>query len=67
MSKHEDSCDRLDTEFDHFLLDMKPYVLKHHNKTGETCPLWLNNTLVPGSGFLYYYKQVNATRKSLTR
>lgn len=37
MSKHEDSCDWLDTEFDHFLLDMKPYVLKHPNKTGKTC------------------------------
>lgn len=37
MSKHEDSYDWLDTEFDHFLLDMKPYVLKHPNKTGKTC------------------------------
>ncbi len=35
MSKCEDSWDRLDIEFDHFLLDMKPYVLKHPNKTGE--------------------------------
>lgn len=35
MSRHEDSCDRLDTEFEHFLLDMKPYVLKHANKIGK--------------------------------
>lgn len=34
MSKYEDSWERLDSEFDHFLLDMKPYVLKHTNKTG---------------------------------
>lgn len=35
MSKYELSSERLDTEFDHFLLDMKPYVLKHPSKTGE--------------------------------
>lgn len=35
MNKHEDVWERLDSEFDHFLLDMKPYVLKHPSKTGE--------------------------------
>ena len=35
MSKHEYLNDRLDTEFDHFLLDMKPYVLKNPSKTGK--------------------------------
>lgn len=35
MSKYELSSERLDTEFDHFLLDMKPYVLKHPSKIGE--------------------------------
>lgn len=34
MSKREEFNDRLDTEFDHFLLDMKPYVLKNPSKTG---------------------------------
>ncbi|XP_056263387.1 centrosomal protein of 112 kDa isoform X2 [Pseudoliparis swirei] len=54
MSKHEDSCDRLDTEFDHFLLDMKPYVLKHHNKTErQRCAIWIKKLCDPtacGSG-----------------
>lgn len=35
MSKHEEFNDRLDTEFDHFLLDMKPYVLKNPSKAGK--------------------------------
>lgn len=35
MNTHEDSAERLDTEFDHILLDMKPYVLKHPNRTGK--------------------------------
>ncbi|TNN85462.1 Centrosomal protein [Liparis tanakae] len=54
MSKHEDSCDRLDTEFDQFLLDMKPYVLKHHNKTErQRCAIWIKKLCDPttcGSG-----------------
>lgn len=35
MSTHEDFCDRLDSEFDNLLSDMKPYVLKHPNKSGK--------------------------------
>lgn len=35
MNSYEDSWERLDAEFDHVLLDMKPYVLKHPNKPGE--------------------------------
>uniref|UniRef100_UPI0037E9BDD6 centrosomal protein of 112 kDa n=1 Tax=Semicossyphus pulcher TaxID=241346 RepID=UPI0037E9BDD6 len=54
MSKHEDSWDRLDTEFDHFLLDMKPYVLKHPNKTErQRCAIWIKKLCDPatcGSG-----------------
>lgn len=45
MSKHEDSWGRLDTEFDHYLLDMKPFVLKHPNRTGEM-PFNLSTSLV---------------------
>ncbi|XP_042249170.1 centrosomal protein of 112 kDa isoform X1 [Thunnus maccoyii] len=48
MSKHEDSLERLDTEFDHFLLDMKPYVLKHPNKTErQRCALWIKKLCDP--------------------
>lgn len=35
MNQHEEFNDRLDTEFDYLLLDMKPYVLKNPNKTGK--------------------------------
>ncbi|XP_041672866.1 centrosomal protein of 112 kDa [Cheilinus undulatus] len=56
MSKHEDSWDRLDTEFDHFLLDMKPYVLKHPNKTErQRCATWIKKLCDPatyGSGLI---------------
>ncbi|CAK6964763.1 centrosomal protein of 112 kDa isoform X2 [Scomber scombrus] len=56
MSKTEDSLERLDTEFDHFLLDMKPYVLKHPNKTErQLCAIWIKKLCDPaicGSGLL---------------
>ncbi|KAA8585068.1 hypothetical protein FQN60_003762 [Etheostoma spectabile] len=56
MSKHEDSWDSLDTEFDHFLLDMKPYVLKHPNKTErQRCAIWIKKLCDPatcGSGLI---------------
>lgn len=39
MNKYEESLDRLDTEFDHLLLDMKPYVLKNSDKAGKTSHL----------------------------
>nr|XP_020475503.1 centrosomal protein of 112 kDa isoform X2 [Monopterus albus] len=56
MSKYEDSWERLDTEFDHFLLDMKPYVLKHPNKTErQRCATWIKKLCDPttcGSGLL---------------
>lgn len=38
MSKNEEFNERLDTEFDHFLLDMKPYVLKNPSQTGKVRP-----------------------------
>ncbi|XP_054463381.1 centrosomal protein of 112 kDa isoform X2 [Anoplopoma fimbria] len=56
MSKQEDSWDRLETEFDHFLLDMKPYVLKHPNKTErQRCAVWIKKLCDPatcGSGVI---------------
>ncbi|KAM7386838.1 hypothetical protein PAMA_009460 [Pampus argenteus] len=56
MSKPEDILERLDTEFDHFLLDMKPYVLKHPNRTErQCCAIWIKKLCDPaicGSGLL---------------
>ncbi|GLD66148.1 centrosomal protein of 112 kDa-like protein, partial [Lates japonicus] len=50
MNKREDSWERLDTEFDHFLLDMKPYVLKHPNKTErQRCAVWIKKLCDPAS------------------
>ncbi|XP_034396339.1 centrosomal protein of 112 kDa isoform X2 [Cyclopterus lumpus] len=50
MSEHEDSWDGLDTEFDRFLLDMKPHVLKHHNKTErQRCATWIKKLCDPAS------------------
>lgn len=34
MSQHEEFNNSLDTEFDHFLLEMKSYVLKNPSKAG---------------------------------
>ncbi|XP_067332394.1 centrosomal protein of 112 kDa isoform X2 [Channa argus] len=56
MSKHEDSWERLDTEFEHFLLDLKPYVLKHPDKTArQRCAMWIKKLCDPatcGSGLI---------------
>uniref|UniRef100_A0A3B4U3L4 Centrosomal protein 112 n=1 Tax=Seriola dumerili TaxID=41447 RepID=A0A3B4U3L4_SERDU len=56
MSKREDSWEKLDTEFDHFLLDMKPHVLKHPNKTErQQCAIWIKKLCDPatcGSGLI---------------
>nr|XP_043907278.1 centrosomal protein of 112 kDa isoform X1 [Solea senegalensis]XP_043907279.1 centrosomal protein of 112 kDa isoform X2 [Solea senegalensis] len=50
MSKREESWLRLDTEFDHFLLDMKPYVLKHSNKTDrQQCAIWIKKLCDPAT------------------
>ncbi|XP_060882474.1 centrosomal protein of 112 kDa isoform X5 [Labrus mixtus] len=50
MSKHGDSWDRVDTDFDHCLLDMKPYVLKHPNKTErQRCAIWIKKLCDPAS------------------
>ncbi|XP_028267531.1 centrosomal protein of 112 kDa isoform X2 [Parambassis ranga] len=56
MSRHEDSWEKLDTEFDHHLLDMKPYVLKHPNRTErQHCAQWIKKLCDPaacGSGLI---------------
>ncbi|KAM4531120.1 centrosomal protein of 112 kDa-like isoform 1-T2 [Odontesthes bonariensis] len=56
MNQRGGSWEGLDTEFDHFLLDMKPYVLKHPNKTErQRCAVWIKKLCDPvscGSGLL---------------
>uniref|UniRef100_A0A3Q1FMW5 Centrosomal protein 112 n=1 Tax=Acanthochromis polyacanthus TaxID=80966 RepID=A0A3Q1FMW5_9TELE len=51
-----EDCFLLDTEFDHFLLDMKPYVLKHPNKSErQRCAMWIKKLCDPatcGSGLI---------------
>ncbi|XP_047183936.1 centrosomal protein of 112 kDa isoform X3 [Scophthalmus maximus] len=50
MSKREDSWEWLDTEFDNFLLDMKPYVLKRPNKTErQQCVIWIKKLCDPAT------------------
>ncbi|XP_068193878.1 centrosomal protein of 112 kDa isoform X2 [Antennarius striatus] len=50
MSTTVDSSDRLDFEFDHCLLDMKPYVLKHPSKTErQRCASWIKKLCDPAS------------------
>uniref|UniRef100_A0A3P9HHH1 Centrosomal protein 112 n=1 Tax=Oryzias latipes TaxID=8090 RepID=A0A3P9HHH1_ORYLA len=50
MNSHEDLPERLNTEFDHILLDMKPYVLKHPNRTErQRCAVWIKKLCDPTS------------------
>ncbi|KAK7168435.1 hypothetical protein R3I94_002493 [Phoxinus phoxinus] len=50
----QDSCGILDSEFDHYLVHMKPYVLKLTHKTErQRCALWIKKLCDPvacGSG-----------------
>ncbi|XP_026862545.2 centrosomal protein of 112 kDa isoform X1 [Electrophorus electricus] len=54
MSKEDDSLESLDSEFDHFLVDMKPYVLRRpHKSERQRCALWIKKLCDPvasGSG-----------------
>ncbi|XP_075880226.1 centrosomal protein of 112 kDa [Nelusetta ayraudi] len=51
MSKHEDCYEKLDCEFDHLLLDMKPFVLKHPSRTDrQRCALWIKKLCDPATG-----------------
>ncbi|KAM8845579.1 centrosomal protein of 112 kDa isoform 3-T5 [Spinachia spinachia] len=50
MSQRQHSWERLDSEFDHFLLDMKPYVLKHPSKTErQRCAVWVKKLCEPSA------------------
>ncbi|KAM4663142.1 centrosomal protein of 112 kDa [Discoglossus pictus] len=52
MNNQEDAWERLDAEFDHYLVDMKPYVLKLPQKLErQRCALWIKKLCDPsGAG-----------------
>ncbi|XP_007886934.2 centrosomal protein of 112 kDa isoform X2 [Callorhinchus milii] len=52
MSSQEATWERLDSEFDHYLVDMKPYVLKlAHKSERQRCALWVKKLCDPsGAG-----------------
>nr|XP_033817620.1 centrosomal protein of 112 kDa isoform X3 [Geotrypetes seraphini] len=52
MSTSEETWEKLDAEFDHYLVDMKPYVLKLSNKPErQRCALWIKKLCDPsGAG-----------------
>ncbi|CAH2291917.1 Hypothetical predicted protein [Pelobates cultripes] len=52
MNTNEDTREKLDAEFDHYLVDMKPYVLKLHQKLErQRCALWIKKMCDPsGAG-----------------
>ncbi|XP_031425150.1 centrosomal protein of 112 kDa isoform X3 [Clupea harengus] len=54
MSKQEETWEKLDSDFDHYLVDMKPYVLKLPNRSErQRCALWIKKLCDPvacGSG-----------------
>ncbi|KAJ8345413.1 hypothetical protein SKAU_G00296060 [Synaphobranchus kaupii] len=56
MSQQDDSWEKLDSEFDHHLVDMKPYVLKlPHKSERQRCALWIRklcDPVVSGSGLM---------------
>ncbi|XP_042309181.1 centrosomal protein of 112 kDa isoform X3 [Sceloporus undulatus] len=52
MSSEEETWEKLDAEFDHCVVDMKPYVLKlPHKSERERCALWIKKLCEPsGAG-----------------
>ncbi|XP_058264604.1 centrosomal protein of 112 kDa isoform X5 [Hemibagrus wyckioides] len=56
MSSEEDSLEKLDSEFDHYLVDMKPFVLRLPDKSErQRCALWIKKLCDPvasGSGLM---------------
>ncbi|XP_061555718.1 centrosomal protein of 112 kDa isoform X6 [Phycodurus eques] len=50
MNKNEDSVERLNSELNNWVLEMKPYVLKHPNKTErQHCALWIKKLCDPAT------------------
>ncbi|XP_072550316.1 centrosomal protein of 112 kDa isoform X5 [Salminus brasiliensis] len=56
MNNDDDSLEKLDSEFDHYLVDMKPFVLKlPHKSERQRCALWIKKLCDPvasGSGLM---------------
>ncbi|XP_060108315.1 centrosomal protein of 112 kDa [Heteronotia binoei] len=52
MSSEEETWEKLDAEFDHYIVDMKPYVLKlPHKLERQRCALWIKKLCEPsGAG-----------------
>ncbi|KAM4843508.1 centrosomal protein of 112 kDa isoform 6-T6 [Thomomys bottae] len=52
MGSEEEKWERLDAEFDHFVVDMKPFVLKlPHRSERQRCALWIRKLCEPsGTG-----------------
>uniref|UniRef100_A0A7M4FR56 Centrosomal protein 112 n=1 Tax=Crocodylus porosus TaxID=8502 RepID=A0A7M4FR56_CROPO len=52
MNSEEETWEKLDAEFDHYLVDMKPYVLKlQHKSERQRCALWIKKLCEPsGAG-----------------
>ncbi|XP_061605696.1 centrosomal protein of 112 kDa isoform X4 [Phyllopteryx taeniolatus] len=50
MNKNEDWVERLNSELNNCVLEMKPYVLKHPNKTErQHCALWIKKLCDPAT------------------
>ncbi|XP_077897947.1 centrosomal protein of 112 kDa isoform X5 [Ictidomys tridecemlineatus] len=56
MESEEEKWEKLDAEFDHFVVDMKPFVLKLlHRSERQRCALWIRKLCEPsgtGSGII---------------
>ncbi|KAF6092899.1 centrosomal protein 112 [Phyllostomus discolor] len=52
MESEEEQWEKLDAEFDHFVVDMKPFVLKlSHRSERQRCALWIRKLCEPsGTG-----------------
>ncbi|KFO18096.1 Centrosomal protein of 112 kDa [Fukomys damarensis] len=52
MESEEEKWEKLDVEFDHFVVDMKPFVLKlSHRSERQRCALWIRKLCEPsGTG-----------------
>ncbi|XP_078257572.1 centrosomal protein of 112 kDa isoform X4 [Rhinoraja longicauda] len=52
MANQEETWEKLDSEFDHYLVDMKPFVLKLvHKSERQRCALWIKKLCDPsGAG-----------------
>ncbi|XP_077591250.1 centrosomal protein of 112 kDa isoform X2 [Stigmatopora nigra] len=60
MHKNQESLESLNSEFNHFVQEMKPHVLKHPNKTErQHCALWIKKLCDPATSSLSGHKNRN--------